>query len=210
MADQGTGAVPGITGNRIRIFVDFWNFQLSVREWRSDFQFDWKYLGPTLAQEAAKEASIPNALYENLHVYLSYDPNKPGDRKLKSWATNTLDRFPGVEVVIKERKAKGPPTCPNCHKAIEDCPLCDLKMRRTVEKGIDTAIVTDMIRLAWEDAFDLAVLVSSDRDFIPAVEFLNSKGYKIINACLPPRGRDLARKCWASINLKSVLPSVER
>ncbi len=35
-------------------------------------------------------------------------------------------------------------------------------MIRTVEKGIDTAIVTDMISLAWANAWDVAVLVSSD------------------------------------------------
>ena len=83
-------------------------------------------------------------------------------------------------------------------------------MKGTVEKGIDTAIVTDMIRLAWEGSYDLAVLVSSDRDFIPGVEFLNLKGRKVVNARFPPRGSELARKCWASLDLSSSLHEVER
>jgi len=29
-----------------------------------------------------------------------------------------------------------------------------------------TAIATDMISLAWEDAWDVAILISSDKDFI--------------------------------------------
>jgi uncharacterized LabA/DUF88 family protein len=83
-------------------------------------------------------------------------------------------------------------------------------MKGTVEKGIDTAIVTDMIRLAWADSWDLAVLVSADRDFIPAVEFLNQRGLKVIHGGFPPKGMDLARKCWASFDLPKHLHEIER
>ena len=83
-------------------------------------------------------------------------------------------------------------------------------MAGTIEKGIDTAIVTDMISLAWESAWDGAILVSSDRDFIPAVEFLTVKGRRVINAQFPPTGMDLARACWASINLVPHLTSLAR
>jgi uncharacterized LabA/DUF88 family protein len=71
----------------------------------------------------------------------------------------------------------------------------------TVEKGVDTAIATDMIRLAWEDAYDIAVLASLDADFIPAVDFLDQKGKKVIQAGFPPKGTDLATACWASFDL---------
>ena len=49
-------------------------------------------------------------------------------------------------------------------------------MRGTEEKGVDTAIATDMMRLAWDSNYDVAVLVSSDRDFIPVVQSLETKG----------------------------------
>jgi uncharacterized LabA/DUF88 family protein len=52
---------------------------------------------------------------------------------------------------------------------IENCPHCGEKIERTIEKGVDTAIVTDIFRLAWEESLDVGVLVSSDRDFIPMV-----------------------------------------
>ena len=80
----------------------------------------------------------------------------------------------------------------------------------TVEKGIDTAIVTDMISLAWENAWDIAILVSSDRDLIPPVEFLTTRGRKVINAYFPPTGAHLARTCWASINLQPLLKELKR
>lgn len=211
----GPGPLPS-KDLRVRVFVDFWNFSLSVKRWRDPFPIDWCRLGPWLSAHAGKlgmgNAGQPSPIvrYEGLHVYMSYDPNRREDGKLKNWASNVLDKFPGVEVIIKERRPKDPPKCPGCHKRVEDCPHCNASMKGTVEKGIDTAIVTDMIRLAWENSYDLAVLVSSDRDFVPGVEFLNLKGRKVVNACFPPRGNELARKCWASLDLTRILHEIER
>lgn len=192
---------------RVRSFVDFWNFQLSVNECYRAFKLDWRALGHHLAAQAGAAVGQPVA-NEGLHVYLSYNPNSPKDRGLVAWATNTLDCFPGVSVVTRERKTKAPPKCPTCQHVIETCtaPGCGASMSGTVEKGIDTAIATDMIKMAWEKSFDVGVLVSSDRDFVPVVEFLGSKGYRIVNARFKPRGSELARCAWASFDLSSGLP----
>lgn len=58
-----------------------------------------------------------------------------------------------------------------------------------------------MIRLAWERAYDLAVLATSDADLIPAVEFLRLKAQKVVQAGFPPHGSDLATACWASFDI---------
>lgn len=193
---------------RVRVFIDFWNFVLSIRESiRKDFPLDWKRLGPWLMSEAERHVLQPGDLgtlrYEGMNVYLSYDPRKPEDAKLKKWALGTIDRFPGVRVIAMERKPKGPPDCPTCHDPIEVCPKCQAPMRGSIEKGVDTAIVTDMIQLAWDNSYDIAVLATSDRDFIPAVQFLGSKGKKVVHAGFPPRGFDLSRACWASFDVRS-------
>ena len=52
------------------------------------------------------------------------------------------------------------------------------------------AIATDMIKLAWEDPCDWAVLVSSDRDIIPAVEFLGGKGRNGNRSVGPPKAAE--------------------
>lgn len=121
-----------------------------------------------------------------------------------------MEGFPGLQVVCLERKLKGPPTCPGCHQRIEYCPHCSAKIVRTLEKGIDAAIVTDMRTLAFEDAWHVAVLVSSDRDFIPVVRYLAEKGHELIHAGPPPRGMDLARACWASIDIGEGLKDISR
>lgn len=76
----------------------------------------------------------------------------------------------------------------------------------TIEKGVDSAIVTDLLSLAW----DVAVLISSDRGFIPAVELLNRKGFRVLNAHFPPLGMELARVCWAGIDLRKAIQEIKR
>ena len=65
-------------------------------------------------------------------------------------------------------------------------------------------ITTAMISLAWIDNYDVAVLASSDRDFVPVVEFLEAKGKKIVHGAFPPAASELTRQCWASINIPAI------
>ncbi len=51
-----------------------------------------------------------------------------------------------------------------------------------IEKGIDILIATDMISLAYKDAYDTAILVSGDSDFIPVVEKVQEIGKRVENA----------------------------
>ena len=56
---------------RVRIFVDFWNFSLSLRRENNAFMVDWRPVGPLFTNEAAKLVD-PNAqpIFEALHVAL--------------------------------------------------------------------------------------------------------------------------------------------
>ena len=53
-------------------------------------------------------------------------------------------------------------------------------------KGVDVRIATDMISLAWANNYDIAVLISSDQDFLPVAEFLETRGIKVIHGVFPP------------------------
>jgi uncharacterized LabA/DUF88 family protein len=195
---------------KTRIFIDFWNFQLSLNDFApANYRADWKKVSPWLIQQATAIVGSP-LTYEGTHVYVSHDPKNKKDRPLRDFALNVLDRFPGIHVTLLERKAKGSPHCPACHQPIDTCPHCGSAVTGTIEKGVDTAIVTDILKLAWEGALGIAILVSSDRDFIPAVDLLTAKGYRVINAHFPPQGMHLARTCWANIDLKTGLDNFAR
>jgi hypothetical protein len=202
------------TVERVRVFVDYWNLQLTANERLGrDFTPDWRRIPRWLGVDAVRlsigDASLPLRL-DGLNVYASYNPASAADRRFKGWATNFLDRVPGVRVLCKARKPRYAPRCQACHRPIDVSPHCSASVAGTVEKGVDVAIATDMIRLAWEESYDYAVLVSSDADFAPAVEFLISKGRRVIHVGFPPKGMGLAKTCWASLNMAPFLASLER
>ncbi|MGL4591541.1 MAG: NYN domain-containing protein, partial [Aestuariivirga sp.] len=81
-------------------------------------------------------------------------------------------------------------------------------MRGTEEKGVDTRLATDMISLAWANGYNVAVLVSADKDFVPVAEFLQTRGIKVIHASFPPLGSELSQRCWGSISIPSFIERI--
>ena len=153
-----------------------------------------------------------NVSYEGVYIYTSFNPASSEDKKFKKWATTWLDRQPGVNVQIRERKRKALPRCRVCHREITHCPHdeCKQPIIATVEKGVDTLLVTDLIRLAVANSYDSAVIASSDADMVPAVAFVQTLGKKIVQAGFPPQGVDLATECWGSFDVMSLANDIER
>jgi len=59
------------------------------------------------------------------------------------------------------------------------------------EKGVDVSLAIDLIRLTYESAYDVAIILSQDADFIPAVklakEIAHSQGRQIGIECAYPQ-----------------------
>ena len=55
--------------------------------------------------------------------------------------------------------------------------------------------------IAGRYSYDVAVIVSADRDFVPVADFLQSKGIKVIHAAFPPSGSQLSQRCWGNFNV---------
>lgn len=200
---------------RVRIFIDFWNFSLG---WGRDVKdagggdCDWRSMPMELvreAQELVRSTGDTDALtLEETLVYASVDPKE--ETKLKRWLTDVIDRMPSYRVTVRERKPQ-PKTihCRHCGATFDSCSSCGERYMPRTEKGVDAAIVTDLLTLA--PTYDLAILVSGDADFIPAVEYLQGNGsVRVINAAWSGRGFDLRKKCWASFNIQDVAPKFYR
>ncbi len=196
---------------RIRVFIDYWNLQLTLNDREAEvtgrpdvrFKIDWRGLPAWLTRKAAEITGIANYTFEGAIIYASYNPNTAEGRGFNNWASSWLNRQPGIQVQCTERRPRNPPKCTTCYQPITHCPRpeCRARLAGTIEKGVDTAIATDMIRLAWEDAYDIAVLTSSDADLVPAVKFLDQKGRKVVQAGFAPSGVHLATSCWGSFDI---------
>jgi len=65
--------------------------------------------------------------------------------------------------------------------------LCRMQKKKSNNKIIyeakedDIHLAVDMVKLAYNDAYDTAILVSSDGDFVPAVQAVKEKGKNVEN-----------------------------
>lgn len=200
--------------SRVKIFIDFWNFELSCKEFGSEvrpYKIDWRKLPQLLCDQLRQQLSVPcspvNLAYEGAYVYVSYGPR---DEKLRRWSENVLSTFPGYTVMSSERSPRSNQKCQQCRQSISNCPSCQAALQGTVEKGVDTKMAVDMIALAWDNIYDVALLVSSDRDFIPVVEMLGRRGKKILQVGISPRGQELASACWDEIDLSFMSDELRR
>ncbi len=193
---------------RVKIFVDFWNFQLGWNSYHRRqgtariVQIPWEdRLPQVLTNLAGTEAS-----YAGTHVYASIDPRSEADKGLKRFL-QVMDGFPGYAVTVKERQVKGAPRCSNkdCRKEITHCPHCNERLRRTIEKGVDTALVVDMIQLAMDDIYDRGVLLSADKDHAGAVNFIQNRMKQITNVGFGGEGQTLRNACWNHFTFDSLM-----
>ncbi len=71
-----------------------------------------------------------------------------------------------------------------------------------VIKGDDIHIAVDMVKGAYENVFDIAILVSGDGDFVPAVQVVQEKGKSVENAYFKQSlSWHLKQECDKSIRL---------
>src|SRR2546423_1261232 len=83
------------------------------------------------------------------------------------------------------------------------CPNCGVDYEYTTEKRVDTRLVAELIQYAANSAFDDAVLVSGDDDFVPAVEAVNALGKRVWVATWSAEelSKDLRVKCFGQLRL---------
>ena len=146
--------------------------------------------------------------FAGVSVYASVNPNSPKDKKLNNFLHHVLASFTGYSVIVKERKPRKTIKCQeeNCKTPITHCPTCKIPLKGTSEKGIDAAIITDLLSLAFDGNYDIAILVSGDADYAPAVEYIQKKTDKqIIQAFFRDHGDELRNKCWDHLFFEDLL-----
>lgn len=154
----------------VKLFADFWNFQL---RWNAEMSSDpaqptklnWHGLPSVLIGELPSIVGTTERLiYKGAHVFASVNPRAGGrDEGLKRFL-HSLSQATGFQVTVRERRPKK-----------EECPHCKGLIERTVEKGVDAAIVTALYEGAINDSYDIAILLSNDADHVPAIRTIQDR-----------------------------------
>lgn len=194
---------------RLRIFIDFWNFQLQWNRFhaKSGATGVVKIPWDTLLTSTICAAVDPAATHAGTHVYVSIDPGNPTDAGLRKFL-HVMDGFPGYRVFQKERKPASRIRCPDCGKYIDECSHCGNRLRRTVEKGVDTSLVTDLLTMSIDNLHDRAIIISADADMVPAVKYLQAHGKNVTHLYFKPLGAELRNACWNHLYLDSLMPTL--
>ena len=59
------------------------------------------------------------------------------------------------------------------------CKYCKKEIKIFTEKGIDASLSTDLLWYAFQNAYDTAILVTGDADFIPPIQRVRLLGKRI-------------------------------
>ena len=135
--------------DRVAIFIDGSNLYHALR---SNFgRYDLNFA------EFTKKLCGPRRMFRTYYYNVLQDPTQraEGHREQQEFL-NTLRETPYLEVRLGGTKLAqgGVP----------------------VEKGIDVMLVTDLLHFAWNDLYDIAVLVSGDSDFAYALQAIKNMG----------------------------------
>ena len=135
--------------DRVAIFIDGSNLYHALR---SNFgRYDLNFA------EFTKKLCGPRRMFRTYYYNVLQDPTQraEGHREQQEFL-NTLRETPYLEVRLGSTKM-APGGVP-------------------VEKGIDVMLVTDLLHFAWNNLYDVAVLVSGDADFAYALQAIKNMG----------------------------------
>src|SRR5262245_17069914 len=171
---------------KILIFIDGQNFYRSLLRFDETLVVDYDRLAVWITQAVGG----PSAAFGGAHYYVGVSPGAPAP--VESFLKG-LEGRTGY-FVRRERRVRRSGRCPACGGEYE----------YTTEKRVDTRLVADLIHFAANGAYDAAVLVSGDDDFVPAVEAVNALGRQVWVATLSPDelSSDLRVKCFGHLDLR--------
>ncbi len=164
---------------KVQIFVDGGNFYhlvlklLKIKE--SDFSLDdfAKFLanGRTIT-DAGKRFYVGTVKEQQGNLKskesMSYQVKYLAKLRLAGWETKTSKLRLKEEKVMIDARTKN-------YKNILKKGIASIEYQRFREKGIDVKIATDLIVGAVDDQYDTAILVSSDADLIPAIDWIRRR-----------------------------------
>lgn len=170
---------------KVCIFFDGQNFYRSLLRYDESLRVDYDRLAVWITQRVGGEGAVFGGAY--YYVGVSAGAPQQVEAFLKG-----LELRPGY-FVKREPRVRRTGRCSSCGNDYE----------YTTEKRVDTRLVADLIHYAANGAYDAAVLISGDDDFVPAVEAVNALGKQVWVATWSAEelSSDLRVRCFGQIRL---------
>lgn len=167
--------------DRVVIFIDASNLEIAILE-----SFKKRVLPETLAMKLAGERRLMRINY--YEAPLLEEVNKISYAQQQKFF-DRLRKNPYFDVRLGRRVRR--------EKEYE-CPSCGFKFKKTTfqQKGVDSLISFDLIALAARDAYDIAILVAGDQDFVCPILEVRMMNKQVENA--------FVEDCWSPA-LKNVV-----
>jgi uncharacterized LabA/DUF88 family protein len=102
-------------------------------------------------------------IYESYYLNAAADPTAESQSAFHTWIKSAAPKGPQMRVQLYKLK--------DLHSR---CPSCGTQFDRHVQKGVDVAITTLMIKLAAQDVYDRVILSAGDGDFEDAIAYVKS------------------------------------
>jgi len=192
------------------LFIDGSNVyhSLKTNELYYLFTFEW------LFEELSKRFEIEKVFYYDAVKNINIEP----EQYAKQQKFHERLRKQISSIKIRQRKLK----YINTEKKLEEakkisnfCDSCKQKMgsflknsglhKLSREKGVDVMLVTDMIRAAYQNKYEVALIFTGDADFVPAVELVQFLGKEVVNIhCYAGSSGELRTKCDSHLLIDSM------
>src|SRR5213083_1629886 len=191
-----SGRVRALNGvaMKVCIFIDGQNFYRSLLRIDASLRVDYDRLATWITQAVGG----PSTLFGGAYYYVGVSADAP---QLVENFLKGLELRPGYFVKRESRVRRS-----------GRCPSCSADYDYTTEKRVDTRLVADLIHYAANGAYDAAVLVSGDDDFVPAVEAVNALGKQVWVATwsADELSKDLRVRCFGHIHLSEGIAAHRR
>ena len=171
---------------RVCIFIDGSNFYHSLRDF-SNRKVNFQNFVSLLVGTSGTQTLIRTYYYNATRI--KEDNSQQYEAQQRFF--DALRRLPYFDLRLGRLVRKGPST--------------------VIEKGIDVRIAVDMLQMAYKNIYDVAILVSGDADYVPAIEAVKDVGKHVKLACMK-KSRSIAlansvdqvidldsciERCWA-------------
>jgi uncharacterized LabA/DUF88 family protein len=155
---------------RVAIFIDGSNFYHQLKKAFGKAAIDYRKFPEKLC---GAQRSLIQTYYYTAPFPRNIDPQKAIDQQ-KFFAC--LQKIPNLSLCLGRLEKRSLDLAPELKKSIEQALGNPLPPFYLVEKGVDVKIAVDMLRLAIEDVFDTAILVSGDGDFADVLQAVKETG----------------------------------